>query len=379
MKNIKNLGLLALMGLIVLLVMISGCINECGKLNQKCCADNKCNEGVCSNGICEKCGGIDELCCPGNSCKEGTCLNTAWIGEQTRKTPHENPWYCLGDHYNTTPPASPLPTKNNTSPYNHTYSVFWQEQGDIPDFANGNGNTESDFYFNPRIKMNETDFVPAHDNSTATEWCKMVPNKNYFRGESATNWANPLGERKKWIPNQNKWITIQNSDYPRYYRCEDLNNTTKPVSPSPTKKSYSINIECEDADDYTAGDPNNIIRSNASKKKVLGQFGCAGSSPYGPKSGYAKYKVQIPEAGNWFISVAYSCQNAHSVPIDIYVDDEQKPRASFYPENTLDWNAFQKTIKINLGAITSGSHNIIFKTGGAKYGVADLDYFVLSL
>lgn len=241
MKNIKNLGLLALIGLLVLLVMMSGCINECGKLNQSCCADNKCDEGVCSDGICEKCGGIGELCCPKSICKESMCSNGKCISKEVSST------------------------------------------------------------------------------------------------------------------------------------------TILTPSPSPTKKSYSIIRECEEVDDYTVGDPNNIIRSSASKKRVLGQFGCAGSSPYGPESGYATYKVQIPETGNWFISVVYSCRNVHSVSIDIYVDDEQKPRASFYPENTLDWNSFQSTVKINLGAITAGPHTMIFKTNGAKYGVADLDYFVLSM
>lgn len=137
--------------------------------------------------------------------------------------------------------------------------------------------------------------------------------------------------------------------------------------------------ECENVGAYTVGDPNNIIRSSASKKKVLGQFGCMSKSPYSSKSGYAKYNILICEAGNWGISIRYSCNNAHSVPIRIYLDDESEPRAEFYPKNTNNWNAFRKTDKINLGHITAGFHSITFETNGTKYGVADLDYFILSI
>ena len=140
-----------------------------------------------------------------------------------------------------------------------------------------------------------------------------------------------------------------------------------------------IKRECEEVDDYTVGDPDNIVRSSASKKKVLGQFGCIGNSPYSPKSGYAEYSdILVSETGNWSIRVAYSCNNAHSVPISIYLDGESEPRAEFYPKNTYDWNKFRETDKINIGAITAGYHSVTFKTDGANFGVADLDYFVLS-
>ena len=145
------------------------------------------------------------------------------------------------------------------------------------------------------------------------------------------------------------------------------------------QESPSYFRECEDVDDYTVGDPNNIYRSDASKKRVLGQFGCEGKS-WSPKSGYAKYDdIHISETGNWTINIRYSYNNDHSIRIRIYLDNESEPRAIFYPKNTHDWNNFQENGKIKLGAITAGYHSITFKTEGTKYCVADLDYFVLSI
>jgi len=123
----------------------------------------------------------------------------------------------------------------------------------------------------------------------------------------------------------------------------------KPPDTLPVKL---IKRECESVDDYSVGDPNNIFRTGASNGKVLGQFGCEGKSPYNSKSGYAKYNVQISDTGNWSIDIRYSCNNAHSVPIEIYIDDEQKPRAKFYPENTHNWNSFKDTGKIIVKMLT---------------------------
>jgi len=160
---------------------------------------------------------------------------------------------------------------------------------------------------------------------------------------------------------------------------EQPNGKQKSTDRETTEEKTPITIECEYVDDYTVGDPN-IWRSHASKKKVLGQFGCEGKSPWNPKSGYAKYNnISISETGDWAISIKYSCNNIHSVPIRIYLDDEPEHRAIFYPKNTHDWNIFQENDKINLGAITAGNHSITFKTDGVKYGAADLDYFVLSI
>lgn len=140
-----------------------------------------------------------------------------------------------------------------------------------------------------------------------------------------------------------------------------------------------IKRECENVDDYSVGDPNNVFRTGTSGGKVLGQFGCKGKSPYNSKSGYAKYNVQISDTCNLDIDIRYSCNNIHSISIRIYIDNEYEPRANFYPENTHDWNSFKNTGKINIGPVTAGSHSITFKTDGAMYGVADLDYFILSI
>ena len=135
--------------------------------------------------------------------------------------------------------------------------------------------------------------------------------------------------------------------------------------------------EFEDVEDYTAGDPN-ILRSSASKEKVLGQFGCEGKSPWNPKSGYAKYNnIHFDSTENWIIIIHYSCNNNHSVPIKIYLDDEREPRGIFNPENTHDWNTFRRTDNISLGIIMTGYHSLTFQTDGVRDGVADLDYFVL--
>ena len=73
----KNLGLLALIGLLLIgVVVLSGCIGGCGDLNQNCCEGDKCNSEdlVCSEGKCLSCGGVDEICCEDNKCDEGVCI-----------------------------------------------------------------------------------------------------------------------------------------------------------------------------------------------------------------------------------------------------------------------------------------------------------------
>lgn len=111
----------------------------------------------------------------------------------------------------------------------YSYDLHWQMEGDIPDMANGHNNPNSDYYFNPRIYIDDVDNVPAHNTTTATKWCQMLKHKNYVSGESYINWANPLTERKSW--NGQSWDTIPNGDYPRYYYCisGDTNIITKPI------------------------------------------------------------------------------------------------------------------------------------------------------
>jgi hypothetical protein len=79
-----------------------------------------------------------------------------------------------------------------------------------------------------------------------------------------------------------------------------------------------------------------------------------------------------------YLKLRYSKNSPPSIPILVYLDDEKTPRASIFPENQKDWNRFSWTDSIFLGSVESGVHTIIFSTVGQKYGVADLDKFVLS-
>ncbi len=149
----------------------------------------------------------------------GSDLNKS-IPSQNPVTSSTNPTNPVA---NTTTNSQVTPTPTTvTSPIQieNTYSasgINWQKSGDIPEMANGNGNTESVYYFNPRITIGGIDYVPAHDSLSASEWCKLVPGKNYSSGESFINWANPISERKQW--NGSSWVDLANGDYPRYYQC----------------------------------------------------------------------------------------------------------------------------------------------------------------
>jgi DNA-binding CsgD family transcriptional regulator len=143
------------------------------------------------------------------------------------------------------------------------------------------------------------------------------------------------------------------------------------------KKAWVYEREAEFPDDFTTG----IIldRSNALGTKVHGQFGSQSTSPWSAQPGYVLYnKINISQNGPLYLQIRYSKFSKSSVPILIYLDDEQNPRESLYPIDQGDWNIFTWTEWITLGEVTKGHHSIKFFTKGQEFGVADLDKFMLT-
>lgn len=132
--------------------------------------------------------------------------------------------------------------------------------------------------------------------------------------------------------------------------------------------------ECEYPDDVTVGEM--IKRVGASGSMVHGQFGTVAAWP--PKPGYVKYNnIETPRVDQLYLKLRYSKYSPASVPIQIYIDDELTPRATFYPNNQESWDRFVWSEPILLGRIRRGTHSIKFLTEGQQYGVADLDKFIL--
>ncbi len=137
--------------------------------------------------------------------------------------------------------------------------------------------------------------------------------------------------------------------------------------------------EAENPNDYSIGQM--IYRSNASNKKVHGQFGTTPTRA--ARSGYVKYSgINIDQLDHLYLMLRYSKYSSSDVPIEVYLDNESTPRATLYLENQESWNKFSwkilsPTNTIDLGAVISGTHSIKFYTDGQKDGVADLDKFVL--
>lgn len=165
---------------------------------------------------------------------------TEWVSYQGNNLEYTSVYYCYTKDYGKPTIQTELPTPGcpnkgiftidcDIQTDGYSYDLHWQMEGDIPEMANGHNNPNSDYYFNPRIYINDVDNVPAHNTMTATKWCQMLKHKNYVSGESYINWANPLTERKSW--NGKSWDTIPNGDYPRYYYCisGDNNTITNPI------------------------------------------------------------------------------------------------------------------------------------------------------
>src|SRR5262245_8464438 len=147
-----------------------------------------------------------------------------------------------------------------------------------------------------------------------------------------------------------------------------------PLPPKPDTKLYSR--ECEYPDNFSVGMM--IYRSQASEEKVHGRFGAIDQPPYEAKSGYVEYqRINLPDVQNLKLTIKYSKNSDSSVPIEIYIDHESKPRSSFFPKNQKDWDRFAWSDELLLGKVISGLHSIKFVTKGQQYGVADLDQFIL--
>jgi hypothetical protein len=149
---------------------------------------------------------------------------------------------------------------------------------------------------------------------------------------------------------------------------------TPTITPTPAQ---SYERECEYPNEATVGQM--IYRSNASKDKVHGQFGSQSISPYAARAGYVRYTgIQIDNnLSHLYLKLRYSKHSSSTVPIQVSLDNEATPRASFYPQNQYSWNEFSWTALIDLGTVSRGTHTITFHTTGQQYGVADLDVFVL--
>jgi hypothetical protein len=144
-----------------------------------------------------------------------------------------------------------------------------------------------------------------------------------------------------------------------------------------SQKPWTYEREAEFPDEFTVGQ--DVDRSNASGKKVHGQFGSQNFDPWLPQAGFAKYyNIEIPNSGVLYLQLSYSKFSKSSVPILIYLDDEQDPRQSIYPIDQGDWNKFIWTERIALGEIKKGDHAIKFFTNGQEFGVVDLDMFILT-
>lgn len=147
-----------------------------------------------------------------------------------------------------------------------------------------------------------------------------------------------------------------------------------PISRGNTTWRYER--EGEYPDEFTVGQV--VHRSQASDEMVHGQLGTVPAWPAQP--GYVKYSnIEISRTEHLFLRLRYSKYSLSSVTIQVYLDDESKPRAVILPVDQGDWDKFVWTDTIDLGSIERGVHTIKFYTDGQTYGVADLDKFVLSV
>lgn len=121
-----------------------------------------------------------------------------------------------------------------------------------------------------------------------------------------------------------------------------------------------------------------IGRGNASGEIVHGQFGCGPEPDHDAKPGSIEFAgISVPAGGDLLIRITYSKNSPETTPIQIFVNEEGDPRASFTPKSTGDWNKFTSTGDIMLGTVSNGIYKLTFYTEGQKWGVADLDRFVL--
>jgi len=157
-----------------------------------------------------------------------------------------------------------------------------------------------------------------------------------------------------------------------------LNSEKLSTTPLPMSTQRVYERECENPDEFTVGQT--LVRENASKQEVHGQFGTSGKPPWSALPGYVEYtNIDLPQAETLYLKLRYSKNSEASTPVLIFVDDETIPRATFYPENLGSWENFTWTEPIPLGSIENGSHTIKISTDGQQFGTADLDRFVLEV
>ena len=154
-------------------------------------------------------------------------------------------------------------------------------------------------------------------------------------------------------------------------------------SPPPTPPVSELTIEGELPDAYNTG--RFMFRGEASMKRVHGLLGSQNSYEYWTSSSYrpgmfVTYNdIEFPlEDKQVYLSVRFSKNSDVEESIEIYLDDEKRPRNSFLPLPTHGWNTFQWSMPIPLGTVSAGTHSITFKMNAQNDGVIDLDKFTLS-
>jgi DNA-binding CsgD family transcriptional regulator len=97
---------------------------------------------------------------------------------------------------------------------------------------------------------------------------------------------------------------------------------------TPKKGSWRFEREAEYPDEFTVGQ--DLDRSNASSKKVHGQFGAESASPWNAQPGFVKYyNINVEQGGPLYLQLQYSKYSRSFVPILIYIDNEQNPANHF--------------------------------------------------
>ena len=192
-------------------------------------------------------------------------------------------------------------------------------------------------------------------------------------------WGRYLAERNVQTPIL--WQAVETNPFlQKGYALLSAGSPSTPVLtpsnlPTPTPGLWSFEREFEFPDEATVG--LTIDRSNASGLLVHGQFGTVPA--WLPKAGYIQYNnITLPQTDTLYLKLRYSKYSPSTVPIFVFLDDEQSARAAINPSDLGSWNIFAWTEPIPLGSVEGGIHSIKFYTDGQQYGVADLDKFMLT-
>lgn len=116
-----------------------------------------------------------------------------------------------------------------------------------------------------------------------------------------------------------------------------------------------------EAEDFTSKQGGTIdYKTNASNTKTIG--GGWGRL----QSDYAVYSVFLYESPNMTFKMRYS-DDVPSNIVDIYLDGELK--GAFSSEGTNGWNSFKDTDIVDLGAVSTGDHELKLVSRGGSYGI----------